>query len=65
VFNKFNGEGHPTTKGDLIIGNDAWFCYNVTIMSCVTIGDGAVIANNSRFVRPFTFQTPNIFAFEM
>lgn len=22
IFNSFNGEGHPATKGDIIIGND-------------------------------------------
>lgn len=47
VFNKFNGEGHPSTKGDVIIGNDVWIGSDVTILSGVTIGDGAVIAANS------------------
>ena len=46
-FNKFNGAGHPSTKGDVVIGNDVWIADNVTIMSGVTIGDGAVIACNS------------------
>lgn len=46
-FNAFNGKGHPSTKGDIIIGNDVWIGANVTIMSGITIGDGAVIANNS------------------
>ena len=50
-FNKFNGEGHPSTKGDVIIGNDIWIGSNVTIMSGVTIGDGTVIANNSHVVK--------------
>jgi len=36
-FNTFNGEGHPSTKGDVIIGNDVWIGANVTIMSGVTI----------------------------
>jgi len=31
------------SKGDIIIGNDVWFGYKVTVMSGVTIGDGAVI----------------------
>ncbi len=47
VFTTFNGEGQPTTKGDINIGNDVWIADNVVIMSGVTIGDGAVIANNS------------------
>ena len=36
--------GHPTTNGDVIIGNDVWIGFNATIMSGVHIGDGAVIA---------------------
>jgi acetyltransferase-like isoleucine patch superfamily enzyme len=51
IFNSFNGEGHPFTNGDVIIGNDVWIASNVTIMSGVTIGDGAVIANNSHVVK--------------
>ena len=51
IFNIFNGKGHPSTKGDIIIGNDVWIGDNVTIMSGVTIGDGAVIANNSHVVK--------------
>jgi len=51
TFNNFNGNGHPSTKGDVIIGNDVWIGNNVTIMSGVTIGDGAVIANNSHVVK--------------
>jgi acetyltransferase-like isoleucine patch superfamily enzyme len=51
IFNNFNGAGHPSTKGDVIIGNDVWIGSNVTIMSGVTIGDGVVIANNSHVVK--------------
>jgi acetyltransferase-like isoleucine patch superfamily enzyme len=51
IFDTFDGVGHPSTKGDVIIGNDVWIGSNVTIMSGVTIGDGAVIANNSHVVR--------------
>jgi len=51
IFNDFNGVGHPSTKGDVIIGNDVWIGDNVTIMSGVTIGDGVVIANNSHVVK--------------
>jgi len=57
VFTTYNGEGHPSTKGNVIIGNDVWIGANVTIMSGVTIGDGAVIANNSHVVKniePYT-----------
>ena len=51
IFNNFNGVGHPSTKGDVIIGNDVWIGDNVTIMSGVTIGDGAVIANKSHVIK--------------
>jgi acetyltransferase-like isoleucine patch superfamily enzyme len=52
-FPHFNVDdhGHPSTKGDVIIGNDVWIASNVTIMSGVTIGDGAVIANNSHVIK--------------
>jgi acetyltransferase-like isoleucine patch superfamily enzyme len=51
IFNNFDGVGHPSTKGDVIIGNDVWIGANVTIMSGVKIGDGVVIANNSHVVK--------------
>ena len=51
IFNQFDGTGHPSTKGDVIIGNDVWIGDNVTIMSGVTIGDGAIIAANSHVVK--------------
>lgn len=50
IFDKFDGSGHPGTKGDVIIGNDVWIGSDVTIISGVTIGDGVVIANNSQAV---------------
>jgi acetyltransferase-like isoleucine patch superfamily enzyme len=50
-FNNFDGIGHPSTKGNVIIGNDVWIGSNVTIMSGVTIGDGVVIANNSHVIK--------------
>ena len=34
-------EGHPGTRGDVVVGNDVWLADNSTIMSGVTIGDGA------------------------
>ena len=50
-FNNFDGKGHPSTKGDVIIGNDVWIANNVTVMSGIKIGDGAVIAANSHVVK--------------
>ncbi len=51
IFNKFNGIGHPRSKGDVIIGNDVWIGEGAKIMSGVIIGDGAVVANNSHVVK--------------
>ena len=36
-------QGHPSTKGDVVIGNDVWIAFGTTILSGVTIGDGAAI----------------------
>lgn len=51
IFPNFNGVGHPATKGDVVVGNDVWIGENAVIMSGVTIGDGAVVANNSHVVK--------------
>ncbi len=40
-------EGHASSKGNVIIGNDVWIGENATIMSGVKIGDGAIIGNSS------------------
>ncbi len=40
-------DGMPTTKGDIVVGNDVWIGSNVTILSGVKIGDGAVICAGS------------------
>ena len=39
------------SNGDVSIGNDVWIAERVTIMSGITIGDGAVIAANSHVVK--------------
>lgn len=39
--------GHPATKGDVVIGNDVWVGYGSTILSGVSLGDGAVVAAGS------------------
>ncbi|MBF0627357.1 MAG: CatB-related O-acetyltransferase [Magnetococcales bacterium] len=44
-------KGHPTTKGDVMIGNDVWIGSGVTIMSGVKIGNGAVLATSSTVVK--------------
>jgi acetyltransferase-like isoleucine patch superfamily enzyme len=35
------------SHGDVIVGNDVWLCSGCTILSGVTVGDGAVVAANS------------------
>jgi chloramphenicol O-acetyltransferase type B len=35
--------GHPSSRGDVIIGNDVWIGNEALILSGVTIGDGAVV----------------------
>jgi acetyltransferase-like isoleucine patch superfamily enzyme len=39
------------SKGNVVIGHDVWIGDNATIMSGITVGDGAVIANNSHVVK--------------
>lgn len=39
--------GHPSTKGDVIIGNDVWVGHAAVILSGVMIGDGAVVGANA------------------
>lgn len=54
IFNNFVHHDHQhRLKGDgnVTIGSDVWICGNVTIMSGVKVGDGAVIANNSHVVK--------------
>lgn len=40
---EYSMPGHPASKGDINIGNDVWVGMNSTILSGVTIGDGAII----------------------
>ncbi len=35
------------TNGDVIIGSDVWLCANTIILSGVTVGHGAVVANGA------------------
>ena len=46
-----NIQGHPATNGGVSIGNDVWIGRGATIMSGISIGDGAVIAANSTVVK--------------
>jgi acetyltransferase-like isoleucine patch superfamily enzyme len=40
-------DGHPTSKGDIEIGNDVWIGMAACVMSGVKIGNGAVVAGHS------------------
>ena len=44
-------QGHPQSKGDVVIGSDVWVGFGVTILSGVTIGDGAAVAAKSLVVK--------------
>ncbi len=39
--------GHPSSKGDIVVGNDVWIGYQSCILSGVTIGNGAIIGAKS------------------
>lgn len=55
-------QGHPMSKGDVIIGNDVWIGYGATILSGIKIGDGAVIGAESvitKDVPPYTIVAGN------
>lgn len=41
-------DGHPATRGDVVIGNDVWIGNHVRILSGVTVGDGAVLAASAQ-----------------
>ena len=55
-------KGTPTTKGNVIIGNDVWVGYGATILSGVKIGDGAVIGANTvvaKSIPPYSIAVGN------
>jgi acetyltransferase-like isoleucine patch superfamily enzyme len=55
-------EGHPATRGDVVIGSDVWIGYGATIMSGVEIGNGAVVGAQAvvtKSVPPYTVVAGN------
>ncbi len=40
-------DGCATTRGNVEIGSDVWLCQNVTILSGIKIGHGAIVANGA------------------
>lgn len=55
-------DGHPTSKGDVLIGADVWLASGVKILSGVTIGPGAVVGAGAvvaSSVRPYAVVSGN------
>ena len=55
-------KGHPSTRGDVVIGNDVWLGDGCTILSGIRIGDGAVVGARAvvtKDVAPFTIVAGN------
>ena len=55
-------DGHPASRGDIVVGNDVWIGFGATILSGVTIGDGAVVGARAvvaRDVRPYAVVVGN------
>ena len=49
--------GHPSCKGDIIVGSDVWIGAKSTIMSGIKIGHGAIVAAGAlvtKDVEPFS-----------
>jgi acetyltransferase-like isoleucine patch superfamily enzyme len=44
-------DGHPTAKGDILVGSDVWIGKDAQILGGVTIGHGAVVAASSVVTR--------------
>lgn len=43
--------GYSGTHGNVSIGNDVWLCSNCTLLSGVTVGDGAIVAAGALVTR--------------
>ena len=50
----FDGIDEATSKGDIIVQDDVWIGYGATILSGLTIGQGAVIAAGSVVTKDVT-----------
>jgi acetyltransferase-like isoleucine patch superfamily enzyme len=50
VFGDTPPQGFPHSKGGVTIGNDVWIGNSATLMSGITVGDGAVIAANAHVI---------------
>jgi acetyltransferase-like isoleucine patch superfamily enzyme len=55
-------DGTPRSKGDIVVGSDCWVTQGATVLSGVTIGDGAVVGTRSvvtKDVRPYAIVAGN------
>ena len=55
-------QGHPMTRGDIVIGHDVWVGFGSMIRSGVTVGNGAVVGMGSVVVKdipPYAIATGN------
>jgi acetyltransferase-like isoleucine patch superfamily enzyme len=55
-------DGHPATKGDIVVGSDVWIGADARVLSGVEIGDGAVIGTAAVVaadVRPYAIVVGN------
>lgn len=55
-------QDHPTSRGDIIIGNDVWIGGGAVLMSGINLGDGAVVgaqAMVTRNIQPYTIVAGN------
>lgn len=55
-------DGHPTSRGDIVVGSDVWIARDALVLSGITIGSGAVIATRSvvtKDVRPYAIVAGN------
>lgn len=55
-------KGHPSSRGDVTIGNDVWIGEGAVIMSGVNIGNGAAIGASAvvtRYVPPYSIVAGN------
>jgi acetyltransferase-like isoleucine patch superfamily enzyme len=55
-------DGHPSSRGDILVGSDVWIGRDARVLSGVTIGNGAVVGADTvvtRDVRPYAVVVGN------